>query len=85
MIEIEIRARALLETWEISRLAKPREHVLDIQLDKDHITLSADLLCKNLLWCKDTNHLTEMCDEFELLLTQFNDKILIELLIGGTA
>ena len=78
-------AQALLDEWNCYRSARPREHVLDIQYDKDQLTKWATALQRTMLWSTSDNELAEACYQFEHRLNQFKDKIVIELLTGGAA
>lgn len=75
----------LLREWSIYRTARPREHVFDIQRDKDELTKWANLLQFNLMWEQDYDRVAEVCYQFEHRLTNFKEKIVIELLTGGSA
>ena len=75
----------LLREWNLYRLARPREHVFDIQSDKDELAKWANLLQHNLMWEQDYARVAEVCYQFESRLTTFKDKIVIELLTGGSA
>ena len=85
MTDPSATAQALLDEWQCYRGARPREHVLDIQHDKDQLATWAMLLQRTMLWSTSDNELAEVCYQFESRLTQFKDKIVIELLTGGAA
>lgn len=85
MIDVHVRGQRLLEDWQVYKTAKPRTHVLDIQRDKDMLASSALELQSNLLWKDDLTELEKNCQRFETMLTEFKDKIVLELLTNGTA
>lgn len=74
----------LLREWNLYRMARPRDHVLDIQHDKDELAKWANLLQHNLMWEQDYSRVAEVCYQFESRLTTFKNKIVIELLTGGS-
>lgn len=77
--------QTLLQEWNLYRTARPREHVLDIQGDKDELAKWANHLQFNLMWEQDYDRVAEICYQFESRLTNFKEKIVIELLTGGSA
>lgn len=79
------RARELLNDWESYRCARPREHVWDIQAEKDQISIWASRLHDHMLWSDNLNELAEACYQFESKLNTFKDKIVLELLTNGAA
>lgn len=85
MTDYRSKAQSLLEDWYLYRLAKPREHVFDIQRDKDDLQRWAKLLRDTLLWDNNENHMVEACHQFESRLESFKQKIVIEILRGGPA
>lgn len=85
MIDFRSRGQDLLQEWQLYKVARPKEHVLDIQQDKDDLSTWANHLQHNLLWEGDVNRIAESCHLFESKLKQFKDKIVIELLTGGAA
>ena len=85
MTDFRSLGQDLLREWFVYKSAKPREHVFDIQRDKDDLTQWAKLLQTVLLWESDENRIAETCHEFERRLESFKEKIVIELLTGGSA
>ena len=75
----------LLREWYLYRSARPKEHVFDIQRDKDDLQRWAGLLQTTLLWEPDANRIAETCHQFEARLESFKEKIVIEILRGGSA
>ena len=84
MIDPINHGQDLLKEWNLYKTARPREHVFDIQRDKDELAKWATLLQFNLMWEQDYNRVAEVCHQFESRLTTFKDKIVIELLTGGS-
>lgn len=85
MTDFRSMGQDLLREWFVYKSAKPREHVFDIQRDKDDLTQWANLLQTVLLWEADEIRIAETCYEFERRLQSFKEKIVIELLTGGSA
>jgi alpha/beta superfamily hydrolase len=85
MIDTRSHGQELLKEWYVYRSARPREHVLDIQSDKDNLTRWANNLQTTLLWEADENIIAEACYQFEGRLESFKEKIVVELLTGGSA
>ena len=85
MMDIRLQGQDLLRDWHIYKSARPREHVFDIQRDKDDLQRWANLLQVTLLWEADENRIAEACYQFETRLESFKEKIVIELLTGGSA
>jgi hypothetical protein len=85
MLDPVTKAGLLLDEWYICRNARPRQHVLDIQVDKDEVSKWADHLYKTMMWSSDPNEIAECCYQFESRFNAFKDKILIELLTNGSA
>jgi len=85
VMDIRSRGQDLLREWYLYRSARPREHVFDIQRDKDDLQQWASLLQTTLLWEADEAQIAESCHQFESRLTKFKEKIVIELLTGGPA
>jgi len=75
----------LLREWYLYKSARPKDHVFDIQRDKDELQRWASLLQVTLLWDADEDRIAEACYQFENRLERFKDKIVIELLTGGAA
>ena len=82
-MDFQTRARELLDEWELYRKARPREHVLSIQFDKDQMSTWAVHLRRAMMW-GSANEVAEACHQFEQRLTQFKDNIVIELLTNGS-
>ena len=85
MIDTRAHGQDLLREWYVYRSARPREHVFDIQSDKDNLTLWANNLQTTLLWESNENVIAESCYQFETRLESFKEKIVVELLTGGAA
>jgi alpha/beta superfamily hydrolase len=85
MTDVKVFGQDLLREWYLYKGARPKEHVLDIQHDKDDLERWAKQLQTNLLWEGDLNTIAECCHQFETRLERFKDKIVIELLTGGAA
>ena len=85
MMDIRSQGQELLREWHLYKSARPREHVFDIQRDKDELQRWASLLQTTLLWEDDENRIAETCYQFQRLLVTFKEKIVIELLTGGSA
>lgn len=85
MIDFRVRGQELLKDWQMYKSARPRDNVFDIQRDKDELQRWANFLQSTLLWESDDNRIAEACYQFEHKLTPFKDKIVIELLTGGSA
>lgn len=85
MTDFRAVGQDLLRDWFLYKSAKPREHVFDIQDDKDELQRWANVLQTTLLWEGDENRIAEACHQFESRLTSFKEKIVIELLTGGPA
>lgn len=75
----------LLKEWYLYRSARPKAHVVDIQRDKDDLQQWASLLQTTLLWEDDPARIAEACHQFESRLRSFKEKIVVELLTGGSA
>ena len=84
MMDYVNRGQDLLREWYLYRSARPKEHVLDIQRDKDELQRWAGLLQTTLLWEADSSRIAETCYQFEIRLQSFKEKIVIELLTGGS-
>lgn len=82
--DVKVLAQDLLREWYLYKNARPKSHVLDIQHDKDDLERWAKQLQTNLLWEGDLNIVAECCYQFESRLGTFKDKIIIELLTGGS-
>jgi len=76
--------RDLLQEWQAYRSARPRDHVLDIQSLKDQMEHWAQHLSYNLMWESDPVRVAECCYQFDQRLSQYKDKIVVELLRGGS-
>jgi alpha/beta superfamily hydrolase len=85
VIDVRVTARGLLDDWNLYKSARPREHVFDIQYDKDNLQKWANFLQTSLLWENDEIRIVEACHQFESRLKSFKEKIVIELLTGGSA
>lgn len=85
MIDVKVLGQELLKEWYMYKNARPKEHAIDIQYDKDELERWAKILQTNLLWEGDLNTVAECCYQFESRLVTFKDKIVIELLTGGAA
>ena len=85
MTDVKVYGQDLLREWYLYKGARPKDHVLDIQHDKDELERWAKLLQTNLLWEGDLRVIGECCCQFETRLSSFKDKIVIELLTGGAA
>lgn len=85
MNDPRVHGQYLLREWYVYRSARPREHVLDIQRDKDELAKWAQHLQGNLLWEADETVISEACHQFEARLESFKEKIVVELLTGGSA
>lgn len=85
VIDCRAQGQELLKEWYLYRSARPREHVFDIQRDKDDLAQWAGVLQTTLLWESDETRIAESCHQFELRLNSFKEKIVIELLTGGLA
>ena len=85
MTDYRVKGQDLLQEWRLYKSARPKEHALDIQSDKDELAKWATNLQTILLWEGDVNRIAECCYQFENRLAQFKDKIVIELLTGGAA
>lgn len=85
MTDVKVFGQDLLREWYLYKGARPKEHVLDIQHDKDDLERWAKQLQTNLLWEGDLTVIAECCYQFETRLERFKDKIVIELLTGGAA
>ena len=85
VIDFRSHGRELLEEWHLYKSARPKDHIFDIQSDKDDLQKWATLLQNNLLWETSENRIAESCHQFESRLESFKEKIVIELLTGGSA
>lgn len=85
MMDIRAHGHELLDEWYLYRSARPREHVFDIQNDKDNLTQWANHLQSTLLWESDPRVMAETCCQFQSRLESFKHKIVVELLTGGAA
>jgi len=84
MTDPRATARELLDEWNRYKVAKPRNHALDIQYEKDQLSKWAELLHRNMLWGTDLIEITENCHQFQTRLSRFKDNIIIELLTHGS-
>lgn len=80
LVDCKTKGQQLLEDWYLYKTAKPKDHVFDIQIEKDNLQKWANLLQTSLLWEDNTNKTAKICYQFENQLTQFKEKIIIELL-----
>ena len=80
-----IHSHDLLKEWYLYKSARPRDHVFDIQKDKDELQRWANNLQTLLLWESDLTRIAEACYQFESRFESFKNKIVIELLTGGAA
>lgn len=85
MIDFVSHGQDLLREWYIYRSARPKAHVFDIQRDKDDLQQWASFLQTTLLWENDPIRISEACHQFEARLKSFKEKIVVELLTGGSA
>lgn len=85
MTDFKVKGQDLLQEWQLYKSARPKEHAIDIQTDKDELSKWATHLQNNLLWEGDLTRIAESCHQFERRLEQFKTKIVIELLTGGAA
>jgi len=84
MIDSRVHGQTLLDQWQMYKNARPRDHVFDIQRDKDELNKWAKHLQFCMLW-ETENNIAETCYQFEYRLRQFKDRILIEVLTNGAA
>lgn len=85
MTDLVSHGQDLLKEWYLYRSARPKAHVVDIQRDKDDLQQWASFLQTTLLWEDDSTRITEACYQFESRLKIFKEKIVVELLTGGSA
>lgn len=85
MTDFVTQGQELLREWYLYKSARPKDHVIDIQRDKDDLQKWAGLLQTTLLWEADPNRIAEACYQFEIRLESFKQKIVIEILTGGSA
>jgi hypothetical protein len=85
MIDCRVRGQELLKEWQLYKTARPREHVFDIQGDKEDLAARADLLQTVVMWDEDETRIEENCLQFESCLAVFKEKIVLELLTRGAA
>jgi hypothetical protein len=78
------RGHTLLNDWQLYKSARPKEHVVDIQLDKDNLQQTAYLLQSAVFWSNNSERIIELCDCFEQKLHKFKEKVILELLKSGT-
>lgn len=78
------KGRLLLDEWQLYKSARPKDHVFDIQLDKDNLQQTAYLLQSAVFWGKNPNKIKELCEIFENKLYNFKEKVIVELLKSGT-
>lgn len=84
MTDFNTYGRELLREWQTYKSARPRRHVLDIQSLKDDMEHWAQHLNQILMWESDTARIAECCYQFDQRLSNYKDKIVIELLQGGS-
>ena len=73
-------SQQLLNEWYYYKTARPKDHIFDIQSEKDDLQHWATLLQTFLLCSNDTALVTKICIMFEGKLRKFKEKIIIELL-----
>ena len=83
--DFKLKGQALLEEWYFYKSTRPRDHVFDIQADKDELQKWATHLQTALLWETNGNKIVKICHQFEYKLKQFKEKVVIELLKNGSA
>lgn len=85
MIDCRVRGQELLKEWQLYKTARPREHVFDIQRDKEDLACRANLLQTVVMWDEDESRIEQDCLQFETRLALFKEKIVLELLTRGAA
>ena len=82
--DFKAKGQTLLQEWYFYKSSRPKGHAIDIQTDKDDLQQYANLLQTALLWETNGNKIVKICHQFEYKLTQFKEKVVIELLTNGS-
>lgn len=77
------RAEELLEEWDLCKNARSRSGAIDLQLERDKLSLWAQNLHRNLMWAPDNISTAEMVYQFEWRLKSYKEKAIIEILTNG--
>jgi len=78
------RADHLLAQWELCKNARAKRDAVNLQIEKDEIEKWAYNLNWNMLWGSRPEELAEACHQFETRLTNYKDKVVIEILTHGS-
>lgn len=78
------KGQQLLDEWVSYKSARPKDHVFDIQSDKDDLQQIAYLLQSAVFWSNNLNTIIDLCDCFEQKLYKFKEKVIVELLQSGS-
>lgn len=77
------RAREILREWVLCSQAKPKNNVVDIQIEKDVCGRWATNLIHNLNWGSEIE-IIEACNQLDTRLQKLKKHIVIEVLTNGT-
>jgi len=83
MMDWKTRADVLLEEYNCCCLAKPRDHAVDVQLEKDAVGRFACHLATQRSWGTD-NEIAEAYYQLEPRLNALKEKLIMEILQNGT-
>lgn len=81
--DYKTKGQQLLDEWISYKSARPKDHVFDIQTDKDDLQQIAYLLQSAVFWSDNANKINELCICFEDKLYKFKEKVIVELLKSG--
>lgn len=82
-MNVQQRGEELLAEWESCKDAKPKGHVVDLQIERDGLARWANNLSRNLNWAPDNVSTAEAVYQFEYRLKAYKEKAIIEILKNG--
>jgi hypothetical protein len=82
-MDIKQRGEKLLSEWELCKDAKPKGHVIDLQIERDGLARWANNLSLNLNWAPNNVSTVEAVYQFEHRLKSYQEKAIIEILKNG--
>jgi hypothetical protein len=83
MIDWKAHADQLLEEYNLCCRARPRDHAVDVQLEKDRVGQFLNHLVTQRSWGTE-RELAEACLQFEPRLAELKKKLVMEILKNGS-
>jgi hypothetical protein len=82
-MDYQAHAKELLREWALCLNAKPKNNVVDIQINKDALAPWAAHLIHQMNWGSESE-LAEACHQLESRLKQLKEQLVIEVIKHGT-